>query len=31
MDVDDDGRLLVEDEDGKVQVFGYDRLRFAPR
>jgi BirA family biotin operon repressor/biotin-[acetyl-CoA-carboxylase] ligase len=31
MDVDEDGRLLVEDEDGKVQVFGYDRLRFAPR
>jgi BirA family biotin operon repressor/biotin-[acetyl-CoA-carboxylase] ligase len=31
MDVDDDGRLLVEDEDGKVQVFGYDRLRFAAR
>ncbi len=31
MDVDDDGRLLVEVEDGSVQVFGYDRLRFAPR
>lgn len=31
MDVDEDGRLLVEDEDGKVQVFGYDRLRFAAR
>ena len=31
MDVDEDGRLLVEDEEGKVQVFGYDRLRFAPR
>lgn len=31
MDVDEDGRLLVEDEDGRVQVFGYDRLRFAPR
>ena len=31
MDVDEDGRLLVEDENGKVQVFGYDRLRFAPR
>ena len=31
MDVDEDGRLLVEDEDGKVQVLGYDRLRFALR
>lgn len=31
MDVDEDGRLLVEDEDGRVQVFGYDRLRFAAR
>jgi BirA family biotin operon repressor/biotin-[acetyl-CoA-carboxylase] ligase len=31
MDVDEDGRLLVEDEEGKVRVFGYDRLRFAPR
>ncbi len=31
MDVDEDGRLLVEDEDGKVRVFGYDRLRFAAR
>ncbi len=31
MDVDEDGRLLVEEEDGKVQVYGYDRLRFAAR
>lgn len=31
MDVDEDGRLIVEDEDGLVQVFGHDRLRFAPR
>lgn len=31
MDVDEDGRLLVEDEEGKVRVLGHDRLRFAPR
>ena len=31
MDVDEDGRLLVENEEGKVQVFGHDRLRFAAR
>jgi BirA family biotin operon repressor/biotin-[acetyl-CoA-carboxylase] ligase len=31
LDVDDDGRLIVELEDGRTEVFGLDRLRFAPR
>ena len=29
--VDRDGRLLVELNDGRVQAFGMDRLRFGPR
>jgi BirA family transcriptional regulator, biotin operon repressor / biotin---[acetyl-CoA-carboxylase] ligase len=31
MDVDVDGRLLVEDENGKVQAFDLERLRFGQR
>lgn len=31
VDVDADGRLLVEDEAGHVQAYGTERLRFAPR
>lgn len=31
MDVDEAGRLIVEHEDGRVQAYGLDRLRFAPR
>ncbi len=31
LDVDHLGRLIVEMEDGAVQAFGSDRLRFAPR
>lgn len=31
MDVDEQGRLLVEQEDGKVMAFGLDHLRFAAR
>jgi hypothetical protein len=31
MDVEADGRLIVEAEDGVVQAYGLDRLRFAPR
>jgi len=31
MDVDDSGRLIVEQEDGQVSAYGLDRLRFAPR
>ena len=31
LDVDGSGRLLVEDPDGRVAVYGLDRLRFAPR
>lgn len=31
MDVDEQGRLLVEQEDGQVLAYGLDRLRFAPR
>lgn len=31
MDVDEEGRLLVEDGEGRVQAYGTERLRFAPR
>lgn len=31
MDVDAEGRLMVEDEKGKVRTFGTERLRFAAR
>lgn len=31
MDVDASGRLIVEHEDGSVQAYGLERLRFAPR
>lgn len=31
MDVEADGRLLVEGGDGAVRAYGLDRLRFAPR
>ena len=31
MDVDDLGRLIVEDASRTVQAYGHDRLRFAPR
>ena len=31
MDVDAQGRLIVELEDGQVAAYGADRLRFAPR
>ncbi|MBK8500568.1 MAG: biotin--[acetyl-CoA-carboxylase] ligase [Flavobacteriales bacterium] len=31
MDVDELGRLIVEHEDGQVQAYGLDRLRFVPR
>ncbi len=31
LNVDDAGRLLVEDAGGRVQAFGLDRLRFGPR
>jgi BirA family biotin operon repressor/biotin-[acetyl-CoA-carboxylase] ligase len=31
LDVDEAGRLLVEDPDGRVQAYGLDRLRFGPR
>lgn len=31
MDVDTYGRLMVEEEDGRVVAYGTDRLRFGPR
>ena len=31
VDVDSDGRLIVETEDGKVAAYGLERLRFAAR
>lgn len=31
MDVDETGRLIVEHEDGRVQAYGLDRLRFVRR
>ncbi|MFN3874954.1 MAG: biotin--[acetyl-CoA-carboxylase] ligase [Flavobacteriales bacterium] len=31
LDVDEQGRLLIEAEDGSVAAYGLDRLRFAPR
>ena len=31
MDVDSDGRLIVETEDGKVTAYGLERLRFGER
>jgi len=31
MDVDEHGRLIVEQENGQVSAYGLDRLRFAPR
>ncbi|HEY0976471.1 MAG TPA: biotin--[acetyl-CoA-carboxylase] ligase [Flavobacteriales bacterium] len=31
MDVDADGRLLVEDTEGSVHAYGLERLRFGPR